>query len=254
MNSPEEYFQSLVELAYSDHKKLAKAKQDAEDSRYEAAVSLRFMLEKLDTWEEVDHILDELYWTSPIMDKLIHDIWKCPYNDFDWKEQHIYKPKPKTIEIYCCICNMNVPTLCASWITHHTVTLRQQCRDCWGEYRRQQYQEQKSLQEEKDRIIQEQRRTEQAKKEPDKPEIKEIPLNQLPYSEYLQTEHWKKLRLEPLRRSGFRCSLCYTNAKLHVHHRTYERLGREYLSDLIALCEDCHSKFHDKLPKGGNLS
>lgn len=72
-------------------------------------------------------------------------------------------------------------------------------------------------------------------------------LRDLPYSEYLQTDHWRTLRLDKLREAGHRCQLCNTSTGLEVHHRSYENLGRESLADLIALCGDCHGHFHDKL-------
>lgn len=70
----------------------------------------------------------------------------------------------------------------------------------------------------------------------------------MPYSNYLQTDHWQNLRLKMLQLAGYRCQLCNTgNTVLHVHHRTYENRGNEDQSDLIVLCANCHGKFHDKL-------
>ena len=74
-------------------------------------------------------------------------------------------------------------------------------------------------------------------------------LREMPYSEYLKTNHWRALRIEKLKRAKFRCELCSDNFRLQVHHKTYERRGCEWLSDLTVLCEDCHAKFHDKLPE-----
>jgi hypothetical protein len=66
----------------------------------------------------------------------------------------------------------------------------------------------------------------------------------IPYAEYLKTDHWKRLRKTALIKAEFRCQLCNKATELHVHHRTYERLGEEKDSDIIALCADCHAKFH----------
>lgn len=74
-------------------------------------------------------------------------------------------------------------------------------------------------------------------------------LKRLPYQEYLQTEHWQQKRKFALNRANNRCMICYSNGLLNVHHRTYERIGEEMPSDVIALCEKCHGIFHDKLPK-----
>lgn len=74
-------------------------------------------------------------------------------------------------------------------------------------------------------------------------------LRVMPYPEYLQTEHWRGLRAAKLEEAGYRCQLCNGAAGLEVHHRTYERRGRELLDDLTVLCVDCHGKFHDRLPQ-----
>ena len=34
------------------------------------------------------------------------------------------------------------------------------------------------------------------------------------------------------------------NREQRANHRTYERKGRERLSDLILLCRKCHGRFH----------
>lgn len=67
----------------------------------------------------------------------------------------------------------------------------------------------------------------------------------MPYSEYLQTDHWKRTRLAALKRAGYRCSVCNASGTtLDVHHRTYERRGEEHSADVIALCRGCHTRFH----------
>lgn len=70
------------------------------------------------------------------------------------------------------------------------------------------------------------------------------------YYQYLQSPEWARLRELKLKQADGRCQLCNSNKALHVHHRTYERLGRERLVDLTVLCADCHAKFHDKALTG----
>ena len=70
-------------------------------------------------------------------------------------------------------------------------------------------------------------------------------LEDMPYDEYMKTEHWDKTRKAAYKRAGHRCQLCNGNGKMHCHHRTYENRGHEKPGDLIVLCEDCHAKFHD---------
>lgn len=69
----------------------------------------------------------------------------------------------------------------------------------------------------------------------------------LPYKEYLQTFHWKRLRTKKLEEYSSRCQLCNSSSYIQVHHRTYENLGNELLDDLTILCSNCHKKFHNKL-------
>lgn len=69
------------------------------------------------------------------------------------------------------------------------------------------------------------------------------------YHEYLNSPEWQKRRQVHVTQAEHRCQMCNGDGSLHVHHRTYERLGCERFTDLIALCADCHAKFHDKLPK-----
>ena len=66
------------------------------------------------------------------------------------------------------------------------------------------------------------------------------------YSEYLKTDHWKKLAEETKRLAGYRCAVCNADGELHAHHRTYERNVDELQSDLVCLCKDCHEMFHGK--------
>ena len=63
------------------------------------------------------------------------------------------------------------------------------------------------------------------------------------YEDYLNSEQWK-IRAAQERKLNPNCSLCNRKGLLHVHHRTYVRLGNERQGDLVVLCDDCHSLFH----------
>ena len=65
------------------------------------------------------------------------------------------------------------------------------------------------------------------------------------YKNYLKTKHWKDKRKDVLKRAKYKCQLCSSKDILHVHHNTYENIGKEKKEDLIVLCEKCHSKFHN---------
>lgn len=65
------------------------------------------------------------------------------------------------------------------------------------------------------------------------------------YAEYLASDHWRELR-ERYRASD-RPQFCECGSrKVSLHHLTYERLGAERLTDLIAVCRDCHRKLHGR--------
>lgn len=74
----------------------------------------------------------------------------------------------------------------------------------------------------------------------------ETRMRTMPYREYLQTAHWRRIRRDALDRAHDRCQLCNAARNLEVHHRTYERRGSERSDDLIVLCARCHAMFHQK--------
>lgn len=69
-------------------------------------------------------------------------------------------------------------------------------------------------------------------------------LARLPYNLYLRTQHWKQMRALAIDRYGRTCVLCDGDDNVNVHHRTYERIGRERLDDLVVLCRKCHASHH----------
>lgn len=94
----------------------------------------------------------------------------------------------------------------------------------------------------------------EAQREPDRKKRNEeaqrrlVDLQTMPYRDYLQTAEWQETRKQALKRAHYKCQLCNREGRLNVHHKTYEHRGQELNSDLIVLCENCHGKFHDKLP------
>jgi 5-methylcytosine-specific restriction endonuclease McrA len=63
------------------------------------------------------------------------------------------------------------------------------------------------------------------------------------YNRYLQTPEWKALRTKILQRSPV-CEGCGVRSAVSAHHVTYERVGREMLFDLRAVCQQCHDRIH----------
>uniref|UniRef100_A0A6M3XHW9 HNH endonuclease n=1 Tax=viral metagenome TaxID=1070528 RepID=A0A6M3XHW9_9ZZZZ len=64
------------------------------------------------------------------------------------------------------------------------------------------------------------------------------------YDTYLESEEWKALRTRIFEQANGRCVLCNRPAN-NLHHRTYERVGKELDGDVTALCRDCHALFHE---------
>ena len=64
------------------------------------------------------------------------------------------------------------------------------------------------------------------------------------YKIYLQSLEWREKRKIVIERDGGRCRLCGSKEDLHVHHRSYEFLGKkEEIYDLTTLCKTCHETF-----------
>ena len=64
------------------------------------------------------------------------------------------------------------------------------------------------------------------------------------YKHYLESDGWRELRSEVLKRDGWRCRLCNRAELVEIHHRTYQRIYRERPEDLTTLCHWCHERHH----------
>ena len=65
------------------------------------------------------------------------------------------------------------------------------------------------------------------------------------YARYLRSSQWKKKAQKVRQRDHFKCKLCGKPGYI-VHHKTYERVGHEWMRDLITVCEACHKSIHQK--------
>lgn len=68
------------------------------------------------------------------------------------------------------------------------------------------------------------------------------------YKNYLQGIHWQSVR-KRFRNSKLSkcCYICGTIKNLNLHHKTYKRIGKEKLNDLIYLCQTHHYQTHNLL-------
>ena len=62
------------------------------------------------------------------------------------------------------------------------------------------------------------------------------------YDAYLKSAVWKVKRDKVIQRDGGQC-VCGAQA-IVVHHKTYDNIGKEPLSDLVMVCKECHKRVH----------
>lgn len=74
-------------------------------------------------------------------------------------------------------------------------------------------------------------------------------INGMDYNDFLSTPYWKGIAHIVKHKANYKCEFCYNTNNLNVHHKTYIHHGLEhryYKTDLICLCKNCHSRFHNK--------
>jgi hypothetical protein len=65
------------------------------------------------------------------------------------------------------------------------------------------------------------------------------------FNVYLVSTHWLDVRKRYIKVHGNKCQECGSRNRLQLHHKTYERLWAERLTDLVMLCEVHHAEQHD---------
>lgn len=61
---------------------------------------------------------------------------------------------------------------------------------------------------------------------------------------YYRSSTWYRKCARVKARCGGRCEYCGVRRVANVHHRTYERFGRELMRDLMGVCRPCHRVIH----------
>lgn len=73
------------------------------------------------------------------------------------------------------------------------------------------------------------------------------------YRAYLASDHWRDVKRR-YRASRLR-QTCFCGAtRVDLHHRTYKRIGRERLGDLVPLCREHHAEVHRRVAGAVNRS
>ena len=65
------------------------------------------------------------------------------------------------------------------------------------------------------------------------------------YREYLISKKWAAMKRAIHFLYEDECFICRSKDKLHVHHKTYDRIYNEILDDLVLVCSNCHNKIHE---------
>jgi 5-methylcytosine-specific restriction endonuclease McrA len=65
-------------------------------------------------------------------------------------------------------------------------------------------------------------------------------------NEYLKSDHWTNFKIKYFTSTQFcgTCLFCSAREELRLHHLNYSRLGREELTDVVALCDFHHQAAH----------
>jgi len=72
---------------------------------------------------------------------------------------------------------------------------------------------------------------------------------------YIDSPEWKARRKLYFEAHPERCAACGLTSQIHLHHRTYARMGKEKDKDLVPLCSIHHGLVHDRhKANGGTLS
>jgi len=74
----------------------------------------------------------------------------------------------------------------------------------------------------------------------------EIQRDSAEHRRYMRSKQWRARRDTAIMRAGYRCCVCgrvhMDTRKLQVHHKTYDRLGKERAEDLMVMCRRCHRR------------
>jgi hypothetical protein len=67
------------------------------------------------------------------------------------------------------------------------------------------------------------------------------------YIAYIESDNWRKKRIEAINWHGSACKACgRTPIKIDIHHLSYAHFTDEPVEDLMPLCRVCHDKVHIK--------
>ena len=63
---------------------------------------------------------------------------------------------------------------------------------------------------------------------------------------YMNSQKWRGKRRGYFKRHEKKCAACKSERDITLHHMTYENLGQETDADLVPLCQECHTLYHQR--------
>lgn len=70
--------------------------------------------------------------------------------------------------------------------------------------------------------------------------------NRADYDDYLRSPAWKRKTAKIMERARNQCEGCLSRPAEDVHHLTYAHIYNEFAFELVALCRECHARYHGK--------
>lgn len=64
------------------------------------------------------------------------------------------------------------------------------------------------------------------------------------HADYIKSRKWHDRKIRYYQKHDKKCFACGAKDHIHLHHKTYARMGAELDADLVPLCEKCHSEVH----------
>jgi hypothetical protein len=64
------------------------------------------------------------------------------------------------------------------------------------------------------------------------------------YDAYMRSDAWAIRREQVITRAGGICEGCREAEAVQAHHLTYRNFRNEFLWELVAICRNCHDRFH----------
>jgi hypothetical protein len=66
------------------------------------------------------------------------------------------------------------------------------------------------------------------------------------YREYITSNRWISTRDHYRASKALKTCVVCRDPNVELHHKTYQRLGRERLTDLVPLCQTHHDELHER--------